>query len=109
MVMEAEIHVYVLLFQQYGRKSFGFSVILSMLPLQNEKKAIFAREAVKISLEKKTSPMRITEQHWRCQEGVENVCVFFLFCFCAKGREEVMSHFPSRFNVAGFTSRAPAL
>lgn len=56
--------------------------------------------------------MQITEQHWRCQEAVENVCVcgfFVLFCFCAKGREEVMSHFPSQFNVAGFTSRAPAL
>lgn len=34
-VMEAEIHVYVLLFQQYGRKSLGFSVIPSMLPLKN--------------------------------------------------------------------------
>lgn len=87
MVMESEIHVYVLLFQQYGRKSFGFSVILSMLPLQNEKKAISAREAVKILLEiinlAYADNGTTLEVSGSCG-GCVCVCVFFRFVFALK-------------------------
>lgn len=72
-VMEAEIHVYVLLFQQYGRKSLGSSIISSVLPLKNEKKAISARVTVKNW--KKNNFTHV--DNWTTLEvPVENVCCF---------------------------------
>lgn len=72
-VMEAEIH------QQYGRESLGFNIFPSMLPLKNEKNAISAQVAVKMSLEKPNF-IRADDRRYQQQPGTcgEHVC-FFLF------------------------------